>query len=233
MAEIAPKEINRESVRTLVRRGAQLVEVSPREEYERVHLAGAVCIPLVGIDRTTADRLKWDKPVIVYSCDSLDDTSARAAWRLAGLGFTQVLRYTPGKADWLANGLPAEGTEARASGVGDLADMDVPTCKRPERVGDIRQRVRNVGWDICVVVNDELVVLGLLRGNAFDKADQRWTAEEAMERAPMTFRLNAPVDEAAEYMQKNNLVSVLVTTTDGTLFGLLKMEAIRNSEQKK
>jgi hypothetical protein len=31
--------------------------------------------------------------------------SARAAWRLEGLGFPQVRRYTPGKMDWLAGGL--------------------------------------------------------------------------------------------------------------------------------
>jgi hypothetical protein len=35
-----------------------------------------------------------------------------AAWRLESLGFAQVYRYTPGKADWLANELPVEGQQA-------------------------------------------------------------------------------------------------------------------------
>lgn len=37
--------------------------------------------------------------------------SARAAWRLEQLGFERVFRYTPGKADWAAAGLPMEGTD--------------------------------------------------------------------------------------------------------------------------
>lgn len=226
MVEITPREINREDVRTLVRRGAQLVEVLPREEYDKAHLMSAVCIPLGMISRNTADRLQWDKPVIVYSYDSLDDLSARAAWRLTSMGFTQVYRYTTGKADWLANGLPVEGSEARARGAGDLADMDVPTCGRTDRVAEVRERVRKEGWNLCVVTNEELVVLGLLRSVDLEKADPKWAAEEAMERAPKTFRLNAPLEEVAEFLRAGRLDSVLVTTTDGKLFGLVKLEEI-------
>lgn len=229
MVEIAPREINREDLRTLTRRGGQLVEVLPREEYDRVHLAGAVSIPLAMISRHTADRLQWDKPVIVYSRDSLDDLSARAAWRLASMGFTQVYRYTLGKADWLANGLPVEGAEARAPGVGDLADMDVPTCKRSERVGEVRARVRKKGWDLCVVINDQLVVLGLLSANDLEKADQGWSAEEAMERDPKTYRLDDSMEEAAAWMRSNARDSALVTTTDGKLFGLLRLADIEQA----
>jgi rhodanese-related sulfurtransferase/CBS domain-containing protein len=229
MVEIAPREINREDVRTLTRRGGQLVEVLPREEYDKAHLAGAVSIPLVMISRNTADRLQWDKPVIVYSSDSLDDLSARAAWRLASMGFTQVYRYVQGKADWLANGLPVEGTEARLAGVGDLADMDVPTCSRTERVGEVRERVRKDGWNLCVVTNEQLVVLGLLSANDLEKADPKWTAEEAMERDPKTFRLNTTFEEAGEWLRSNRRDSVLVTTTDGKLFGLLKLDDLEKA----
>lgn len=226
MAETVPREIDRETIRPLIRRGAQLVEVLSREEYDRVHLAGAINIPLSMISRHTADRLVWERPVIVYSTDSQCDLSARAAWRLSSLGFTQVFRYTAGKADWLANGLPVEGTEARTPGAGDLADLDVPTCSRTERVGEIKDRVRKDGWNLCVVVNDQLVVLGLLRANDLDHADPKWSAEEAMERDPLTYRLNAALEEVAETMQRQRIDSVLVTTTDGKLFGLLKQEDI-------
>lgn len=222
MADVTPREIDRETLRTLVRRGAQLVEVLPREEYDQVHLSGAVSLPLSMISRTTVDRLQWDKPVIVYSSDSLCDISARAAWRLSSMGFLQVYRYTAGKAEWLANGLPVEGTAARTEGAGDLAIMDVPTCGRSERVGEIKERIRKDGWETCVVVNNEEVVLGLLRANDFAHADQRWTAEEAMDRAPRTFRLNAPLEDITEYLKTQPFDSVLVTTTDGKLFGLVK-----------
>ena len=223
MAEISPREIGREDVRTLVRRGAQLVDVLPREDYESIHLTGAVSIPLSMISRNTADKLQWDRPVIVYSRGCLCDISARAAWRLASLGFTQVFRYTAGKADWVANGLPVEGSQARASGAGDLADLDVPTCKRAERVAQVRERVHKEGWNACVVVNDQLVVLGLLRENDLNQANPQWTAEEAMVRDPQTYRLDEPLDEVVGYLQQNGHIdSMLVTTTDGKLFGLLK-----------
>jgi len=225
MTELTPKETNRDGVRTLVRRGAQLVDVLSREEYQQIHLAGAVSIPISQFSRNLADRLKWDQPVIVYGRDSLDDQTARAAWRLASLGFTQVYRYTPGKADWLANGYPVEGAGASFPGAGDLADMEVPTCKRLERLGEVRDRVRKESWNTCVVVNDQDIVLGLLRASAFDKADLQWSAEEAMEPDPQTFRLDTPLEDVIDFFRQNRWVdSALVTTTDGQLFGLISQE---------
>jgi rhodanese-related sulfurtransferase/CBS domain-containing protein len=230
MTDLPPKDILREDIRPLVRRGAQLVDVLPREEYDSIHISGAISIPLSMISRSTADRLRWDRPVIVYSRSCMCDWSARAAWRLSSLGFTQVFRYSGGKADWLANGLPVEGALARVSSAGDLADLDVPTCNLSERVGNIRDRVLKEGWNSCVVVNDQLVALGLLRGDDLNHADKQWTAEEAMVRDPQTYRLNASQDEVLEYFQTHrNIESVLITTTDGKLFGLLKREDIEKT----
>jgi rhodanese-related sulfurtransferase/CBS domain-containing protein len=232
MADAVVREIGREGIRTLLRRGGQLIEVLPREEYNRIHISGATSVPLSHFGRTLADRLQWDKPVIVYGQDSLDDRSARAAARLAALGFTQIFRYTGGKADWLANGLMAEGSEARTSGAGDLADMDVPTCKRAEKVAAVRERVRKEGWDVCIVVNEEDIVLGWLRASALDNANQQWSAEEAMESAPPTYRLNTPVAEVKRFFEENHTMdSALVTTTDGKLFGLIRRdEALKHNE---
>jgi rhodanese-related sulfurtransferase/CBS domain-containing protein len=226
MADITPKDTDREGIRLLLRRGGQLVEVLPREEFERVHLAGASSLPLAMISRSTANRLQWDKPVIVYAAHSLDDRAARAAWRLASLGFTQVFRYSGGKADWLANGLPVEGAEARKPGAGDLADLDVPTCKRGERVDAVRKRVGAEGWDTCVVINDDMVVLGVLSANDLTQADQSWPAEEAMQRDPQTYRLDATVEDVKAYFLANRgAESVLVTTPDGKLYGMIKRDA--------
>ena len=221
---ITPKEIDREGIRLLLRRGGSLVEVSPREEYERLHLPGAVSIPLSMFSRRTADKLAWDKPVIVYAKDCLDDRSGRAAWRLASLGFTQVYRYVEGKAGWLANGLPAEGAAAEAETIADLADLDVPTCKTNEKVGDVKARVTPEGWNVCVVINDQLVVLGLLRPSDLEKADPTWPAEETMDRDPATLRLDVRPEEARKILQEKRLEQVLVTFPDGKLFGLLKLE---------
>jgi rhodanese-related sulfurtransferase len=49
--------------------GAHIVEVLPAKEYRRVHLPGAVNIPLASLDRTTAGTLSADRPVIVYCYD--------------------------------------------------------------------------------------------------------------------------------------------------------------------
>jgi len=89
--------------------------------------------------------------------------SPRAAWRLESLGFREVYDYTVGKLDWLAAGLPTEGTNAQKPRAGTLARKDVPTCALDERLGDVRDRAHGQGWDVAVVVNAERVVFGLLR----------------------------------------------------------------------
>jgi hypothetical protein len=74
--------------------------------------------------------------------------SARAASRLASLGFMNVYRYQAGKADWFAAGLPREGKEAHVPRVADVALRDVATCRLDERVGDVRDRMRADQWSL-------------------------------------------------------------------------------------
>lgn len=62
--------IDRDRVRELIARGAQLIEVLPAKEYADDHLPGALSIPLPRIDRATAERLDLKRPVIVYCWDS-------------------------------------------------------------------------------------------------------------------------------------------------------------------
>lgn len=64
-----PTPIDHDRVRDLVRRGAQLVEVLPTDEYEEEHLPGALNIPLKDFDATSAGRLRRDAPVITYCND--------------------------------------------------------------------------------------------------------------------------------------------------------------------
>lgn len=149
--------------------------------------------------------------------------SARAAARLLSLGFTRVFRYTSGKVDWLANGLPVEGADAHIPRAGDIARRDVPTCGLTERVGEVKERIQKAAWDVCVVVHEDRVVLGLLRPETL-KVDSQETVEQTMESGPRTYRLDAPLEKALKYMQKMAVDSVVVTTSDGKLFGLLKRE---------
>lgn len=61
----------REDVQRLVRQGAQLVEVLPREEYDEEHLPGATWIDLRELDEQAPRVLDRERPVIVYCWDFL------------------------------------------------------------------------------------------------------------------------------------------------------------------
>ena len=149
--------------------------------------------------------------------------SPRAAWRLEGLDFEKVYDYVPGKADWFASGLPREGRLASVPTIGDTARRDVPTCAPAEKVESAWDRVRAAGWDACVVVNKERVVLGLLREREL-LSDPKSSVGEAMRNGPATFRPNEPVGKMAKRMQDREATAVLVTTPDGRLVGLLYRE---------
>jgi CBS domain-containing protein len=149
--------------------------------------------------------------------------SPRAAWRLEGLGFSKVHDYAPSKVDWFAAGLPMEGGLADVPTVGGMARGDVPTCAPGEKVGEVRGRVREAGWDRCVVVNEERVVLGLLREKEL-ASDPEAIAEEAMRPGPTTVRPDTPAEKMAGRMRKRGTASVLVTTPDGELVGLMYQE---------
>jgi phage shock protein E len=65
-----PAEIDRHQVQDLVRRGAQLVEVLPPDEYEDDHLPGAISLPLRRLDTEAVRVLDRTRPVIVYCWDT-------------------------------------------------------------------------------------------------------------------------------------------------------------------
>lgn len=144
----------------------------------------------------------------------------RAAARLESLGFREVFEYKAGKSDWMGAGLPTEGTNAQLPRAGDAARKDVPTSGLKERLGDVRDRVRAAGWDAVVVVNEERVVLGLLRSKELSK-DVDLSMEEAMRPGPSTYRPHVLVKEIAEKMVEHNVESSPITTSDGKLVGLL------------
>jgi rhodanese-related sulfurtransferase len=64
-----PRTIDREGVRRLRERGAQVVEVLPKAEYDWKHIAGAINLPLKELNRETAGRLDRSRPVVTYCND--------------------------------------------------------------------------------------------------------------------------------------------------------------------
>ncbi|HEV2027692.1 MAG TPA: CBS domain-containing protein [Candidatus Dormibacteraeota bacterium] len=159
--------------------------------------------------------------------------SPRAAWRLESLGFVEVYDYVAGKLDWMAAGLPTEGTNAAHPRAGEVSRKDVPTAQLEERLGDVRERVRASGWDAVVVVNGQRVVFGLLRSKELDK-DPDLTMEQAMRPGPSTFRPYVSIKEMAENMTAHMLENSPVTTLDGRLVGLLlQKDAVRIAGEEK
>ncbi len=153
--------------------------------------------------------------------------SPRAAWRLESLGFKDVSDYVDGKLDWMAAGLPMEGTNAERPRAADVARKDVVTCRLDERLGDVSERAAAEGWDSAVVVNEERVVLGLLRKKEL-AGDAGQPVGRAMRPGPSTFRPYVAIAEMAVFMTEHNLDSSPITTSDGRLVGLLlKEDAVR------
>jgi CBS-domain-containing membrane protein len=154
--------------------------------------------------------------------------SPRAAWRLEALGYAPVYDYTAGKADWLAAGLPTVTRRERPRRAADVMDRGVATCRPDQIIADIV--ATNVTADTWVVVNEHRVVLGRLRADDVDSADRR-TVEEAMEPGPATVRADAPAAETVERMRSRGAASLIVSTPDGVLLGLLRAEATVDLDQ--
>jgi rhodanese-related sulfurtransferase len=60
-----------EELRRLLAAGAQLVEVLPRQEYEELHLPGAINIPLRELTPEAVARLDKSRDVVLYCWDGL------------------------------------------------------------------------------------------------------------------------------------------------------------------
>jgi CBS domain-containing protein len=164
--------------------------------------------------------------------------SPRAAARLEALSFSQVYDYVAGKADWLASGLSTERAEPAAPRAGEVARRDVPTCSPGESLADVRRRVSATGWSECIVVDAEGIVLGRLGRKALaEKPDATApgtgsnrgsgadvTVESVMDPGPGTIRPSTALEEIVKRLKDRDLERALVTTSDGGLVGVLRLE---------
>ena len=133
--------------------------------------------------------------------------------------------YRAGKQDWMGAGLPTEGTNAEWLRLVDVVHRDVPTCSLGERLSDVRTRAIAAGWDACVVVSQERVVLGLLRAREL-QADPQLLVERVMRPGPSTYRPFVSAEEMRRIMIDRNLENSPVTTSDGKLVGLVRKQDV-------
>jgi hypothetical protein len=150
--------------------------------------------------------------------------SPRAAWRLDELGFAEVYDYPGGKQDWFAAGLPAEGERPDDDRIASHVH-DVVTCALAEPVADVLRRIGQSEWKFAVAVTPTNVVLGRLTPDAEAAADDA-IVRDVIREGPSTFRPNVSVREMAEYMNRHDLATAIITTSQGVLIGVVGRNAL-------
>jgi rhodanese-related sulfurtransferase len=221
------KTANLDRVRELIAQGAQLVEVLPREEYEELHLPGAISLPLKELDAAAADRLQRTSPVVVYCWDALCDMSPRAAVWLDQLGF-DAYDYALGKVDWMAHGLPMEGSEAAAPSALSFVREDVVTCDLDDDLAEIGRRIASSPYGFALVLGDG-VVLGRVRRSRLSDAPQDASARAVMEPGPSTTRPHATPEELARRLRDADAEIGIITTPEGVLIGVVRAADLGDS----
>ena len=151
--------------------------------------------------------------------------SPRAAARLESLGFTKVYDYEAGKSDWLASPLPTEGRAADEPDVAAMVRGGDIVCHLGETLGDVAQRVRAAGKDVCIVVNDRHIVLGRIRGRALD-GDPNSLVQDVMRPGPSTIRPDTDLETVAKTLRDGNVESTLVANQEGRLIGTVYLEDV-------
>ncbi len=220
------RTVDLRGVHELLARGAQLVEVLPAEEYDELHLPGAINLPLKELDAQHAERLDRARPVVVYCWDALCDMSPRAATRLEELGF-EAYDYALSKVDWMAHAMPMEGTASTRPTAGSSARDDVATCKLDDTAATIKQSIDSIPYGFALVLADR-VVLGRVRRSRLDAATDDASAEELMEPGPSTTRPHTDPDELAKQLQRSGVNTAILTTPEGELIGVVRRADLLN-----
>ena len=145
--------------------------------------------------------------------------SERAALRLEHLGFHDVYRYTGGKSDWTAAGLPRGGESAGNLSSGDVMSDDLAICGYHAPVSEAIEIMKRGEHDYCVATDDNRVVLGSLSRADAEKADPATKVEEVMSPGPTTTRANEPLEELIERLEDAGVEGILISDPDGRLLG--------------
>ena len=113
-----------------------------------------------------------------------------------------------------------EGEFATIPKAGDAVRRGIPICHLTDRVGEVHQRCLDAGWNVCLVLNEKNIVLGRVRGKAWE-ADPDTPVEQVMENGPTTFRPDNFLGPLVNRMREKKVGTVLITNSDGVLIGVL------------
>jgi hypothetical protein len=146
--------------------------------------------------------------------------SPRAACRLATLGFREVCDYAAGKVDWLAHGLPAEGSAADRPTAGTLTRDDVATCSLDDPAGEVLARIATSPYGYALVLDPSGVLLGRVRRSALEAGEADIAVEQLMEPGPSTIRPHVPGEDLAKRLERSRVAPLVVTSPGGVLVGV-------------
>jgi rhodanese-related sulfurtransferase len=106
--------IGLDEARRFVDSGARVIDARRKEEFDAGHIAGAVLFDYLDMG-TYRDRvlavLSNEFEIMVYCSEPACDDSELLAKELYALGFTKLLVFKGGFAEWSAAGLPVERGE--------------------------------------------------------------------------------------------------------------------------
>lgn len=87
---------------------AVLIDILDPELYEKVHLKGAINIPMDRLEEEVRERVGPDTPVIIYGIDFESPVSRIAAEKLEQMGYRDVSYYAGGRKEWLEAQMPVD-----------------------------------------------------------------------------------------------------------------------------
>jgi Mg/Co/Ni transporter MgtE len=148
--------------------------------------------------------------------------SPRAACRLATLGFTKIHDYTAGKVDWLARGLPAQGTQADEPTAGRLARHDLATSPLGASAHHVLAAIADSPYGYALVLSSGGVVLGRVRKSALDTLSDDDRIDPVLEPRPQTIRPHLSEAELRDKFDAYGFGTLVVTRPDGTLIGVVR-----------
>jgi CBS domain-containing protein len=149
--------------------------------------------------------------------------SPRAACRLATLGY-DVYDYAPGKVDWMAHGLPIEGTGAVRTTALTLIREDVATCGLDDSAEEVARRIDASPYGFALVLSPGRVLLGRVRRSRL--ADSAASIEALLEPGPSTIRPHTSIEDLAARLGRSEVRTLIVTDPEGKLLGVVRRSDI-------
>src|SRR5437764_10381430 len=142
--------------------------------------------------------------------------SPRAACRLATLGY-DVYDYTAGKIDWMAHGLPIQGTGASRTTALTLLRQDVATCGLDDSAEYVSRLIDASPYGFALALSRGRVVLGRVRRSHL--ADAGASVAALLEPGPSTIRPHTSIEDLGARLARSDVRTLIVTDPPGTLLG--------------